>query len=552
MIRERQIYPHGNDQGCYKLISDWLADCVSGHPHCRTSKNLALPTRLLDVGDQGNDSIFSLVSSNGLSDKYLALSYCWGPADRHPPKLLEGNLAMYEAGVPSCFLPRTFQDAFQVARGIGCRYIWIDSLCIIQDSEFDKARELAKMKDVFQNSYLTIAVADSLDTNYGMLFSRPSAESPDVQVEWQDSITRRKVTAHLRVDKSGTGDAIRNHSPEAYADGQLGQRAWTLQERLLPCRVLHYTSHQLVWECQTIRAWEGNNVVESVDDSIPEVGNDVQVIKDINLKPMIRIMKELEAWGADVIYRYWYRVLAVYSCRELSYDSDKISGISGIADQVGQYVQDRLVHGIWIKDIARGLLWSLQPPLVPRRTTLQAPSWSWAYCHGHIFDSLPVPRTGRLPKTHTRRCVNYQFRIPSANNAEIDTRGAKEGVLTITGFCRPAKLRRFEDEDFGEAAALHFYEEPALALQFAYLDGLLTLPEYPGSVYPYLCLQIGIWDQHPAEHYLSGNTRQVMGLVLAPKTETAFCRAGIFWSSLNINASEIDPTLSTRREVHIV
>jgi hypothetical protein len=175
--------------------------------------------------------------------------------------------------VPSSFLPRIFQDTFQIARGLGCRCIWVDALCIIQDSDSDKASEIAKMKDVFQNSYL--------------------------------------------------------------------------QELLLPCCILHYTSDQLVWECQTIRSWESGNFVESVDDSLPEVGDDIRLAKNINLKPMIRIMKELEVvWGPDALYRYWYRVLAVYSCRELSYDSDKISGISWIADLIGQYVQDRLVHGL--------------------------------------------------------------------------------------------------------------------------------------------------------------------------------------------------------------
>jgi hypothetical protein len=161
MIIERATYPHGDDQGCYKLISDWLDKCVSQHPHCRPPKHLALPIRLIDVGGQGVNSIFRLVASEGLAGNYLALSYCLGPPEKHPPKLLKSNLQMYKGGVQSKFLPRAFQDAFQIARGIGCRYIWIDSLCIIQDSESDKARELSKMKDVFQNSYLTTAVSDS-------------------------------------------------------------------------------------------------------------------------------------------------------------------------------------------------------------------------------------------------------------------------------------------------------------------------------------------------------------------------------------------------------
>lgn len=93
-----ETYRHGNDQGCYALISDWLVECASRHPHCRAPKHLALPSRLLDVGGQGTNSIFRSVSSEGLAGNYLALSYCWGSADSHSPKLLNSNVLMYEVG----------------------------------------------------------------------------------------------------------------------------------------------------------------------------------------------------------------------------------------------------------------------------------------------------------------------------------------------------------------------------------------------------------------------------------------------------------------------
>jgi hypothetical protein len=384
------------------------------------------------------------------------------------------------------------------------------------------------MKDVFQNSYLTIAAADSPDTTYGMLFPRPSADSPDVKIEWQDPVTRQKVTAHLRVDNYENDGATLNDSRDAYTDGQLGKRAWTLQERLLPCRVLHYTSHQLVWECQTMRSWEGSKLVESIDDFLPEMGNDIQVIRDINLKPMIRIMKELEVWGAVAIYRYWYRVLAAYSCRELSYDIDKISGISGIADQVGQYVQDTLVNGLWMKDTARGLLWSLRPYPEPRKTTLQVPSWSWASYHGHISDSLEL--FGRELERNYR--FNSLFRIYSEDDAQIDTRTAKEGILKITGLCHPAMLHVIDhtkNKELAGKALLSFEGNPGRMRRVAHLDDPSNFAEEQSqSSYPYLCVQIGIWSPSPPEDYRTGELAHFMGLVLARKTETIYSRVGIF------------------------
>lgn len=58
-------------------------------------------------------------------------------------------------------LPPLFQDAIIITRQLGLRYLWIDSLCIIQDSLRDWETEAAKMASIYQNSYVTISATDA-------------------------------------------------------------------------------------------------------------------------------------------------------------------------------------------------------------------------------------------------------------------------------------------------------------------------------------------------------------------------------------------------------
>jgi hypothetical protein len=262
--------------------------------------------------------------------------------------------------------------------------------------------------------------------------------------------------------------------------------------------------------------------------------------------------------GIDAIYRYWYRVLAVYSCRDLSYDSNKITGISGIADLMARNVQDRLVHGLWMKDIARGLLWSLRVDTQTRRTTLRAPPWSWASCHGGIFDDSQTSsfNFGARARNSPFLCINYRFRLPYDNDAKVDTRRAHEGVLRITGLCRRAKLHIGKESQRKVSLSFDESTEPTL-LQYAQLDGTIRFPEgqAQSSPSPFMCLQIGIWGEYPVYDYREGSVQVVVGLVSTRETETTFCRVGVFWLFLYTDQDRTQELLNdgwTCREIDLV
>jgi hypothetical protein len=167
-IEHRQL-PH---------VQRWLQNCLEAHSLCTINPTelSSLPTRILDLGsnkmDYGSsnssDTIY-LLETNGLKGQYMTLSHCWGKS--HPFTTTTANLNERRNGMAVDDLPLTYKDAVAITRAIGIRYLWIDSLCIIQGDKRDWEIESRKMVDVYPRSLLNIAATSSAD-NRGGCFSR--------------------------------------------------------------------------------------------------------------------------------------------------------------------------------------------------------------------------------------------------------------------------------------------------------------------------------------------------------------------------------------------
>lgn len=205
---------------------------------------------MIDVGSGiGDDALVHpprllVVTVDTPREPYATLSHCWSS---HPPfKLLKDNLLELTKEIFLAALPRVFQDALEATRRLGLRYIWIDSICIIQDSEEDWRRESANMNAVYTNSYCNIAAADAKEETRGCFFDRdPSAVRPlRLHVDWEQL--------------SGNYYAASNTQrfPKTVTLAPLYKRAWVYQERMLSPRIIHCCSNQLYWECHELRASE--------------------------------------------------------------------------------------------------------------------------------------------------------------------------------------------------------------------------------------------------------------------------------------------------------
>lgn len=147
----------------HQLLSCWLENCLRNHSKCRAAQHGFTPSRLLQLDCFPGSQDIRLVEfgSNARPRSapvsYAALSHCWGMPGRLPIKTLKENLSKHLERIRFGDLSRTFQDAVQVARGLQLSYLWIDSLCIVQDDTEDWIREAEQMANVYRESVCTIS-----------------------------------------------------------------------------------------------------------------------------------------------------------------------------------------------------------------------------------------------------------------------------------------------------------------------------------------------------------------------------------------------------------
>lgn len=223
----------------------WIQDCHQSHVRCAIStSSRKLPTRLINVG-LGGDAITRICLTSKLpsNTRYTALSHCWGTTQNF--KLLLSNIEEMLLRIPTHRLTKLFNDSFDLSRLMGVEYIWIDSLCIIQDSHDDWAREALGMGDVYQNAWCTISATGFIDGQAGLYGPRDPT-----------TIFPRKFSMNV-LDKTLLGDNSSLKKRVYYCTediiqasitmAPLSQRAWVYQERFLSPRVLHIGSRQIFW-----------------------------------------------------------------------------------------------------------------------------------------------------------------------------------------------------------------------------------------------------------------------------------------------------------------
>jgi hypothetical protein len=226
----------------FRILKEWLQDCGKHHTdHKFASDEKKLPTRVLDVQSPEVPSRLRLYESNGEHGKYMALSHRWGEDEyRRPLSTTTGNQKALCESINFRDLPKTFQDAVNVTRILGIRYLWIDSLCILQDNDKDWEMESRRMEAIFANAFCTIAAASAKDSWDGFLVCQSIKQS----VKLVDT----SVYPSFSVYACEVGGNFNNDVGSA----ELNRRAWVLQERALSPRTIHFTAAQTYWECGSV------------------------------------------------------------------------------------------------------------------------------------------------------------------------------------------------------------------------------------------------------------------------------------------------------------
>ncbi|KAF1942387.1 HET-domain-containing protein [Clathrospora elynae] len=342
---------------------DFIRRCIQGcianpkHTACRfaSKSSISAPKRLVDVGR--SSSPIRIMDTEGRSFQYAALSHCWGSSPLLTTR--KSNWAELAVNISFSVLPPLFQDAIIITRQLGLRYIWIDSLCIIQDSLRDWETESFKMGSIYQNSYITISATNSGDGSARCLGERRKP----VKIPFQNTtgkefaLRARKILDHLP-------DNAPNGGP-AKPIGPLTSRAWALQEHVLSTRILHYTATELLFECNTSYRCE----------CMPER-------KAYPTTPSL-IPKAVASKKTGAVWEAWQRIIEQYSTRHLTVPGDKFPAISGIASKIRKATHSDYLAGLWKGNLASDLLWHVSLPTSASSghfalDTWRAPSFSWA------------------------------------------------------------------------------------------------------------------------------------------------------------------------------
>ena len=232
----------------WEIAFAWITNCVVNHLDCRRQllESHSRPRRLIAVGDLDDD--VRLCNSSALDPDalYVTLSHCWGPQGI-PFKLQKGNESILSERIPMAQLSLTFTDAIKLTRRLqvlGVKYLWIDALCILQDSEEDWRDQALIMGEIYGNAFCNIAACTGSDGTSGLY--------PD-----NDGVSRRVCTLDTGTSSCLSGYfAVRdkNIMRSDAKNATILSRAWCVQELMLAPRVLYFSRSHTVWECATLLA----------------------------------------------------------------------------------------------------------------------------------------------------------------------------------------------------------------------------------------------------------------------------------------------------------
>ncbi|KAL7928622.1 heterokaryon incompatibility domain-containing protein [Trichoderma chlorosporum] len=371
-----------------KLVKRWVKSCAEWH------SNDCIDTTPWLTSDLGVPFIrmISLADRNLIETSrpppYVALSYVWGSASVF--LTLQSNVKdlMQLQGLPVQSLPKSIRDAMILARELGFQYIWIDSICIIQDSAEDKVQQLRMMDSIYSRASLTIVAAAGSHANAGIPGLQPA--------------TRSRKQHTVQISQELTLVALHPDTYRSATATTWNTRGWTYQERLLSKRcIFSFPDGSVSFQCSKA-IWGEDYCAETPDLKC------CAPMMDISLNRSWMAPGHSRERGAPTVhitntpYLHEYcRLIEEYTGRNMSYASDRLPGINGVLDVFRREFGLQFVCGLPTALIYMALLWQPRNKLkrVPKDSETGLPfypSWSWAgwigpvgYEDWNAFNSLP-------------------------------------------------------------------------------------------------------------------------------------------------------------------
>ncbi|KAF2261874.1 HET-domain-containing protein [Lojkania enalia] len=439
------------------LARKWMSDCTNNHEKCCSIslETTWCPTRLLDLEPDAlsPDSIRLIETGKTIPNgRYMTLSHCWGKVNHLT--LTKATYNSLRDGISVFRLRQLFQDAIYTVRSLGCRYLWIDALCIFQDKDdlSDWRREAPCMQDVYANSLCNISALDAPDGFHSFFHTRdPKSIFPQIV----------RVPTDNECGNETERDSFILHDHDIWrrevSEAILHTRAWVVQERILAPRILHLGTQQILWECAE------KNSSEMYPDGLPSC------IPSESPKSLITTtVGEITA-----AYHSWCDIVETYTKCNLTFPGDKLIACAGLAKKIGRLLKDDYIAGLWRDSLEFHLLWTVATTDfsnlrdigdITRPAEYRAPSWSWASLDGPI--SLQSDLKGDLLATVEQVSINYvtEDKYGAIRSAELHLKG----VLKLIQIMEPYFP---QSSSIGLTWRMHIWtgasnEEPDLHVRF--------------------------------------------------------------------------------------
>lgn len=369
----------------------WLRNCKEQHPECGNLRwSSSHPTRLVHILSDSKVELIHCVPTADKDIEYAALSYSWGDWNH----LLEGekkeiddgkttksNLQYRSQSFASSELPTTIRDSITLMYRLGIEYIWVDTICIIQDDSEDWKQESARMHEVYGNACFTLCLCLSSKATECILRKREA---------WTLATTPCRLGDRWLTNLNMSLNEVRSLSP-------IASRAWTLQEERLSPRILYWSAQRMYWSCSVSQHSELGKTRSSVTKPPPR-----QSLGDMQSSSQSFLIS-CRKGQRKRLHDEWLNVASSYVLRQLSHKEDRFPALSGLASRY--YLaqkDDEYIAGLWRNTFAEDLAWCVIQPRVCQKCESQreiTSSWSWA--------SLPFltsthfkPNFSNLPPSH--------------------------------------------------------------------------------------------------------------------------------------------------------
>ncbi|PVH83610.1 HET-domain-containing protein [Cadophora sp. DSE1049] len=356
-----------------------------------------LPTRIIDVGS--NTVQPSLKITQGEVGRYLALSHRWGTLDSQVKMLVtkRGSIEDFCREIPMDSFPLTFRHAIEVSRSLGIQYLWIDSLCIVQDDYQDWEIEAARMGDIYENAYATLFAERAGHCDEGLFQTEEDKGTTNDfirEIKYQDPQTSDNYWILASTRHTYYPNSLAPEEAFCLVDkavSKLQNRGWIMQEEILSLRKICFSSTELHWQCASISRCECG--LQSLTE---ERFTDNDLTRNLLLTQRRDgiVTRGLSASNSNRrlagrttdLNKSWKKLVEMYGHRTFTYEKDRLSALAGVASKLGRPPENYWA-GIWREDASSQLLWrGWNRPDAPcsRHETYCAPSWSWASLRGGI------------------------------------------------------------------------------------------------------------------------------------------------------------------------